>query len=40
MKTTKVTVYNPEFVAKIQKGRQNYKDGKGKIMTMDELNAL
>ena len=32
--------YNPEFVAKIQKGRQDYKDGKGKVMTMDELNAL
>ncbi len=32
--------YNPEFVAKIQKGRQDYKDGKGKVMTIDELNAL
>jgi hypothetical protein len=32
--------YNPEFVAKIKKGRQDYKDGKGKVMTMDELNAL
>ena len=32
--------YNPEFIAKIQKGRQDYKDGKGKVMTMDELNAL
>lgn len=32
--------YNPEFVAKIQKSRQDYKDGKVKVITMDELNAL
>lgn len=32
--------YNPEFVAKIQKSRQDYKEGKGKVMTMDELNAF
>jgi hypothetical protein len=32
--------YNPEFVAKIQKSRQDYKEGKGKTMTMNELNAL
>ena len=32
--------YNPKFVAKIQRSRQDYKDGKGKVMTMDELNAL
>ena len=32
--------YNPEFVAKIEKSRQDYKDGKGRTVTMDELNAL
>ncbi|MBK7340346.1 MAG: hypothetical protein IPK61_05435 [Saprospiraceae bacterium] len=32
--------YNPEFVAKIQKARQDYKDGKGKVYTTDQLNAL
>ncbi|MBL0259901.1 MAG: hypothetical protein IPQ10_02295 [Saprospiraceae bacterium] len=32
--------YNPEFVAKIQKARQDYKDGKGKVYTSNQLNAL
>lgn len=32
--------YNPEFVAKIEKARQDYKDGKGKVYTTDQLNAL
>jgi len=32
--------YNPEFVAKIEKSRQDYKDGKGKAISMDELNSL
>jgi hypothetical protein len=32
--------YNPEFVAKIKKSRQDYKNGKGKVMTIDELNKL
>ncbi len=32
--------YNPEFVAKIQKGKQETKAGKGTVMTMDELNSL
>ena len=32
--------YDPEFVAKIQKSRQDYKDGKGTIMTVEELNEL
>jgi hypothetical protein len=32
--------YNPEFVEKIQKARQDYKDGKGKVYTTDQLNAL
>ena len=32
--------YNPEFVAKIQKSRQDYKEGKGRTITIEELNAL
>lgn len=32
--------YNPEFVAKIEKARQDYKDGKGKVYTTEQLNAL
>ena len=32
--------YNPEFVAKIQKARQDYKDGKGQVYTSDQLKAL
>ena len=32
--------YNPEFVAKILKGREDSKNGKGRNVTMNELNAL
>lgn len=32
--------YDPEFVAKIQKGREDYKNGKGVEISMEELNAL
>ena len=32
--------YDPAFVAKIQKARQDYKDGKGKVYTSEQLNAL
>ena len=32
--------YNPEFVEKIKQSREDYKNGKGKVMTMDELNSL
>ncbi len=32
--------YNPEFVAKIERSRQDYKDGKGAVVTLDELNSL
>ena len=32
--------YDPEFVAKIEKSRKDYKNGKGKVMTMDEINQL
>lgn len=37
---TNEKVYNSYFVAKIEKSRQDYKKGKGKVMTMDELNQL
>ena len=32
--------YNPEFVAKIKKSKPDYKEGKGRTVTIDELNAL
>ena len=32
--------YNPEFVVKIEKSRKDYKDGKGTVITMDELDNL
>ncbi|MFA6401045.1 MAG: DUF2683 family protein [Salinivirgaceae bacterium] len=32
--------YNPEFVAKIERGREDYRKGKGLEITMDELKAL
>ena len=31
---------NPEFVAKIQKARQDYNNGKGKEYTSEQLKAL
>jgi hypothetical protein len=37
---TNEKAYNADFVAKIEKSRQDYKNGKGKVMTMDELNQL
>ena len=37
---SKDDTYNPEFAAKIEKARQDYKDGKGKVYTTDQLNAL
>jgi hypothetical protein len=37
---TNERAYNADFVTKIQKSRQDYKKGKGKIMTLDELNQL
>ena len=37
---SKDETYNPDFVAKIQKARQDYKDGKGTVYTSDQLNAL
>jgi len=32
--------YNPEFVAKILKSKEDFLKGKGKTMSMDELKAL
>lgn len=32
--------YNPDFVSKIRKSRQDFKDGKGTPTTLDDLNAL
>jgi len=32
--------YNQEFVAKILKSKQDFLDGKGKTMNMEELKAL
>ncbi|NEW82832.1 MAG: hypothetical protein GZ094_10775 [Mariniphaga sp.] len=32
--------YNPEFVAKINQSRQDYKDGKGTVVSLEELNDL
>jgi len=47
MKALKITfevtgkeAYDPEFVAKIEKSRQDYKEGKGTTITIDELDAL
>ena len=32
--------YNAEFVAKIERSRKNYKDGKGTLLTLKELKEL
>lgn len=37
---SKDDAYSPEFVAKIEKSKQDYKDGKGKVYTTEQLNAL
>ena len=37
---TNEKAYNANFIDKIEKSRQDYKKGKGKIMTLDELNQL
>ena len=36
----KDTPYDAEFVAKIEKGREDYKKGKGITISLDELNEL
>lgn len=38
-KKSKVS-YNSEFVSKIEKSRQNYKEGKGQTVTLDQLKSL
>ena len=37
---TKEKPYDPKFVAKIEKSREDYKNGKGRKITLDELNNL
>jgi hypothetical protein len=32
--------YNAEFVAKIERGRDDFKNGKGITISLDELNEL
>ncbi len=32
--------YNKEFVAKIEQGRKDFREGKGVVMTMEQLNDL
>jgi len=32
--------YNPEFVSKIKRSRQAYKEGKGTAITVEELSQL
>jgi hypothetical protein len=32
--------YNPEFIAKIQRSRKNYAEGKGTEVTIKELKEL
>ncbi len=32
--------YNSEFVSKIEKSRQDYKEGKGQTVTLDQLKSL
>ncbi|HZY38972.1 MAG TPA: DUF2683 family protein [Mucilaginibacter sp.] len=40
VRTAVQTPYNQEFVDKILQGDENFKAGKGKKMTMEELNSL
>ena len=36
----KDTHYDPEFVSKIERGREDYRNGKGVTISLDELNDL
>ncbi len=36
----KESPYDREFIEKIQKSRKDFKEGKGNVMTLDELDAL
>ena len=38
--TTENSPYDPEFVAKILEGDKDRKEGKGRKITMEELNDL
>jgi hypothetical protein len=38
--TSREKPYNPEFVAKIQKSRKDFSEGKGKQVTLGQLNDL
>lgn len=33
-------VYNPEFVESVLQGKEDYKNGKCKTVTIEELNSL
>jgi hypothetical protein len=37
---TKEAPYRPEFVAKIEKSRRDYKAGKGKTLILNDLEKL
>lgn len=39
-KALKESPYDPEFVAKIERSRKDFKEGKGIKMTIQELKAL
>jgi hypothetical protein len=32
--------YHPDFVSKIEKSRKDFKEGKGTVISMNELNDL
>ncbi|MFZ4520494.1 MAG: DUF2683 family protein [Bacteroidales bacterium] len=37
---SKGKIYHPEFVEKIEQSRQDLMDGKGTVVSMEELNDL
>ena len=37
---TEEKTYNPEFVTKIKKSREDFESGKGRPITVDELDSL
>jgi hypothetical protein len=37
--TSEKSPYDPEFVEKIRKSRKDFKEGKGTVMTLDELDS-
>jgi hypothetical protein len=38
--SAKGETYKPDFTEKIERSRQDYKNGKGTKMTLDQLNGL